>query len=470
MTCDGGNNENCYGLPMMDLMESSAGIRRSLNDYLLSIKKLDPLPKQRAETERYKRRLIRTYGPRCGFDGKTYNLNELEAAHIIPLEVGADTNLQNLILLCRSCHKHYDRGYVSISAMSKIAEEWRSGFEYPILRCHWNEHPISTPNKSSLSWSVGHPRPPPPSSVWHIITQTSVMHRHCQFLKASKLITRTLAEEPLSHVARIYLMITRADLTRRRAAHGAVRLALDFLNAIVPADVPLRYRSFFYYELGYIHRLLGEHQRAAEFMRASAASVGHGALAVENYVSIASNEIASEIALNETLDRGHARYLENRLNEIKSIAMSSGSAPGYEEARICARLLVQVRLKAGDRTGTWEALQWFRTACYDQDITTGWEGAARQEFAQTAGLVHVIFPSSDDELCLGIGLLARAFMTRLGSRQRPEGIRDVGFGLAAGLRKQRQGPKMDKIAQALETALSRTVDGTSELWPWHADG
>jgi hypothetical protein len=50
-------------------------------------------------------------------------------------------------------------------------------------------------------------------------------------------------------------------------------------------------------------------------------------------------------------------------------------------------------------------------------------------------------------------------------RQRPEGIRDVGLGLAVGFRKSRLKLRM---ATALNELMERTMDGTSLLWPYRA--
>lgn len=78
------------------------------------------------------------------------------------------------------------------------------------------------------------------------------------------------------------------------------------------------------------------------------------------------------------------------------------------------------------------------------------------------------FPRDRVDLETGIALLARAFVTRTGLRQRPEGIRDAGFGLIEGCRKT-EGKLSRNTVDAIERIMNQTIDGTSVLWPWRAD-
>ena len=94
----------------------------------------------------------------------------------------------------------------------------------------------------------------------------------------------------------------------------------------------------------------------------------------------------------------------------------------------------------------------------------------RQSCRIATGLTRVLFPLDHYDLDNGIGLLSRAFMTRLGSRQRPEGIRDVVLGLIVGLRAKGLRTMEETCAvTVLEGLMNQTMDGTSILWPWRAD-
>ena len=79
-----------------------------------------------------------------------------------------------------------------------------------------------------------------------------------------------------------------------------------------------------------------------------------------------------------------------------------------------------------------------------------------------------MFPRDDADLDIGISLLARAFVTRLGPRQRPEGIRDVGFAFVKANRKTNKKLPKDMI-DLIERLMKQTMDGTSYLWPYKAD-
>jgi hypothetical protein len=289
-----------------------------------------------------------------------------------------------------------------------------------------------------------------------------------KYVKATKLINERLDEERTTGAGLIYLLIKRAELTRRRSAHGMVQRALDFLKDINPKSVPPKFRPVFFYELGYVHRLLGKHADAAPFMRSSVEAsrkLGKGSLPGLDYVAALDNEIFCEMASLHKLTNRQVEEFEGRVNELKAIAVKHGGYWGGRWASNCAASALQVRIKAADSAGSWEALSHVRKAYFDWDLSKGWDAAARQSMSQLEGLVKVLFPRTDADLDSGTGLLARSFLSRLGHRQRPEGIRDVGFGLAKGLRKK--GARDIKCtAELLESLMSRTVDGTSVLWPW----
>ncbi len=76
---------------MTDHIESPTVIKRCLGEHLAVIKRLDPLSKHRADTGRFRHTLLRAHGPRCGYHLEELTPEQLETAHIIPLEIGGQS-------------------------------------------------------------------------------------------------------------------------------------------------------------------------------------------------------------------------------------------------------------------------------------------------------------------------------------------------------------------------------------------
>ncbi len=109
------------------LIESASMIRKALEAHLLAIRSLDPLPKERRQTQGIRSSLLQKIGANCCLCLANVDLKYIEAAHIVPLQLGAKTTESNLVLLCSTCHKMYDSGYMSIAAMNDIHAEWLAG-------------------------------------------------------------------------------------------------------------------------------------------------------------------------------------------------------------------------------------------------------------------------------------------------------------------------------------------------------
>lgn len=435
-------------------IESTTEIRNSLSDYLAIIAQLDPLPRERNLTRAVKWKLQGRYGSACGYCGKRA---ELDAAHIIPLEIGARTNEDNIILLCKPCHKYYDCGHLSINAMSKVAEEWRRGI---------------SPQKTRKPLSSVHPPKPsitlPPDSLRTTFDAVLQMQRERKFVKAIRAVVRELDNNNLTETERIYLQIKRAELFRRRSAKEVVHQALQYLLEINPQRISAKYLPVYYYELNYVHRLMGNHNEAARVVRRSAeASLAYsGGRPQVDYVAASANELLCNMATIEKLSKNQVRDFERRLIELKIVSDKCGEYWGGRWALNCTAHTLQVRIKAHDVKGSWELLDELRNLYFDSDVTNGWDSGGYHTISLLEGLIHVLFPKSAQDVDTGIGMLARSFMTRLGPRQRPEGIRDSGFGLAIGMRKTKDN-SLVHLSIHLENLMQQTVDGTSVLWPWH---
>jgi len=108
------------------LIESASKLRKALGEHLPIIRSLDALPEERRKTQKFRSTLLDKFGATCCLCLRNTGAADIEAAHIVPLQLGAKTTESNLVLLCSACHGMYDAGYLSIAAMSDIHAVWRA--------------------------------------------------------------------------------------------------------------------------------------------------------------------------------------------------------------------------------------------------------------------------------------------------------------------------------------------------------
>jgi hypothetical protein len=433
------------------LIESSKALRKYLGDHLSKIKRLDPLPSERQLTAKFRKVLVKKHGKRCGYCGRR---GKVEAAHIVPLEIGAKTK-NNLILLCKPCHKAYDNGAVSIKSMKKVAGRWRNG---SVGRRQMLVVPVPPNPTVEL----------PPSGVRRFLKIILQLQSDCKYEMALDEVDQKLTDSQITRSTRVYLEIKRAELTRRKAAKGVVKQALRLLDKIDVSRVPRKYQPVFYYEFAYIHRLLGLHDEALKLLRCGSAALSKQSKKQRSQVAKVAggvNEILCQVAKKDKMTKKEAKNFESKLRRLEKASKREGGYWGGRWMLNCAAHTLQIRLKAKDRRGSWKALKRLRNMYLNSDIKKGWDIAGRQTLSQLEGLVRVLFPNDKDDLDVGVGLLARSVVTRLGNRQRPEGIRDTGLGLEIGLRKRKKRGFL-RTAGKLKNLMSQTLDGTSVLWPY----
>jgi hypothetical protein len=441
---------------MLAPIESSTDLILALGSHLAAIRNLDPLARSREETRKYRRRLLRAYGQRCGYCLRAYSPDNLEIAHIIPLEIGGLTTEDNLIVLCKSCHGSFDSGKCSIKLMTTIAAAWRE--EVPLSG---QRPPLEMNQMTAASIHAGGLS----GNVLDEVTRLQPMRR---YVKAINLINNRLLEKATTPDSSIFLMIKRAELTRRRAARGAVGRAFAMLKEIETAALGSEARALFLYEFGYVNCLLGLHAKGSELMRQSAEAALRqtGAESVE-YVAARVMEITCNIAVIDRLDENQASIFEGQFDDLRKTCLSSNSYWSGRWSLNCQCNMLQVRVKVNDSISSWTRLEQLRDLYFDCDVSNGWDVAARQRATQLEGVVRVLFCRNHNDLSSGVGLLARAFMTRLGRRQRLEGIRDVGLTLSTGLRALGDSRTIH-LPDMLEALMLRTMDGTSFVSPWRA--
>lgn len=442
---------------MADPIDSSYMLRSRLGHHLTTMKNLDPLVKQRNKTRVLRRQLLRKYGKACAYCGRR---RKVDTAHIEPLEIGGPTTAENLILLCTPCHKEYDNGAASIKEMLAVADRWKRRGPPAPSRAGLR---VAVPPEPTMTRS--------PASVSRVLSEVLVLQMERKYRKAVKTINGELAHSSSADAGRLYLMIKRAELMRRRSGRGTVKQALQYIEEIKPAEVPHQYLLVFYYEYGYIHRLMGHHVEAARLMKLSADASQKqtkDSILPIDFVAASANELLCLMADKESLTAKDAKTFERSFNELEVLSRKHGGYWGGRWAVNCATHKLQVQLKSGNKKASWRTLKALRECYFSLDVHTGWDAGGRQSVSQLEGLTRVLFSRSNEDLETGIGLLARSFLSRLGPRQRPEGVRDAGFGLSRGLRKK-GGATCTKTSLVLENLMNQTMDGTSVIWPWKAE-
>ena len=159
---------------LMTFYTSGRALRAALGESVIEcIRKLDPLPEERRKTRILRSMLLRQFGDCCGYCGAP---GPVEAAHVVPLEIGAETTPDNIILLCKLCHGRYDSGHVSIRAMQRCADKWRSG-----IPCNSSPIPLQISPSPSIT--------PPPTRLAPVLSVVLATAERAQIPKGNKDLT-----------------------------------------------------------------------------------------------------------------------------------------------------------------------------------------------------------------------------------------------------------------------------------------
>ena len=437
---------------MWQIIQTSYEVKKALGSHLEYLRKIDPLKAERDKTIALKKKLIKQFGSKCAYcNGE----GSVDAAHIIPLEIGAKTAEDNMILLCKDCHKAYDSGHMSIRKMQVFARDFKLGKVSSLgEKIAVQEKPQGSITKA-------------PASLSPLFDDLLDMQKSNKFAKAVRLVKKELKRTDLSNEEKVYLTIKLGELTRRRAARGVLEESLRYLESIDEGKVPKSCKPVYYYEIGYANRLLGNHKKALNIylkgINATPTDSGADNVAAEV------NKILCEMAVSDKLTPKQERTLTKRLNDLKVKCQKAGGYWGERWELNCIAHNLQVSIKARNEKASWKKFKTYQESYFSSELSKGWDAGSKQSYSLLKGLVFVLFPRNEEDFEMGISLLARTFLARLGYRQRFEGIRDAGMGLAVGLDKK-GGQRNVKVAKVLNYLMSRTIDGTSYIWPWRGEG
>ncbi|MGA1842683.1 MAG: HNH endonuclease signature motif containing protein [bacterium] len=434
-----------------ELIETSSQLRNVLGKHMDIIKQLDPLPSEREKTKKFRKELIKSFGKFCAICNSDH---WIDTHHIVPLEIGGETEIENLILLCKKHHTLCHSGYLSINSIKEISSEWRKG--------HKDFTNIVSDNRNVSS------KPTimiPPAGIKNTLDQVLVLQRERKLKKASELLVRKLNNSIISEPERNYLFIKLAEINRRRDMQGSLKKAFFWINNVDLNSLPKKFFPVYAYESFYMYRLAGFHEKALNIANSSAESlkVSEDRLRPLEYVAAVTNKILCKLAKYDEPTPSQVEYFINNINELKEIAQKHGEYWGGRWAINCAAHRLQIYVKAKESKKSLVELEKLTNLYHDCDIRTGWDSGNLQSFSLLKGLTSVLFLNDRDEIKKGVELLARSFCARQRRSQRFEGIRDIGFGISIGFRKLGQHLE---TAEILSKVMSRSIDGTSYIWPW----
>lgn len=425
-----------------DLRLNSQIIKKALNSTYNRFEEFDPKSTERKKTNPIKKEIIKKSGKICAICGKR---KKIVAAHIEPLEAGGESTEKNIILLCSDsinslapgCHELFDDGLTSIKQIEKLKNR-NSPCKSETIRKQmmvlWEKRKIEKRAEDSVRQRIS-------KRHWKIALN---------LLREKKIQTQNKNN--------FSIILKEAEINRRRTAREGLHQARKLLNFNKESfkSIPKKLYSRFYYELGYVHLLCGEHDLAAEKFELS-----------EKYSSNPSEKNAAFwLWLNaEIVSRGNqARWdivekkiyeIDRNKNQNDSIFSKRIYANGlFNRVRI---FLTQKKFKeAKDKLD--EALEHWKNI----DIESGWEKSSFSTILSIRGQVLLSLDDTKLGAETALKFFSRCIVIMLAGKQVPEGIRDVLFPAAKCLRIM----EYNKDADHVEIIASRILDGASFTFPY----
>ncbi len=442
-------------------LRSMNAVRDQLGGHYTRIKEdLDPRSRERAKDAALKSTLRTECGAACAIEDACHPSGRvtapLELAHLVPVHSGGRTEQCNVLLLCKDCHRNwFEKGCVSVENMRRIAQHQKQGRRSP--------RPAGKKQRSTLSPTITQP----PQEVAEDIDGIKELARIGHNRKATSRIDALLNRKRWSETTKSYLLIQKAGYSRCRSAYDGLVTARNILIGLPTETIRNEDLAHYYYEHGYVLRLLGEHQLAAKSMKRSATLSECNPLAK---VPAQVNQLLSLLANTENPTASDIAKWQSLLAQSREIAERYPGPHGGGWIFNCAFHQVQIHLKLGNGEDASQALKHAEKLYWSSDVTTGWFASSGPLLASLKGLLRVLHPRATPEakdVERGVGLLARAFVARNLNGVRPELIRDIGYGLAIGLRKTGNHKDVE-TARVLQDTMDCLQDGTSVVWPWRA--
>ena len=434
-----------------NLIFTSHQLKKELGDSLLTIKKIDHYKEERRKTARLKNKLIKIHFRQCAWCGAS---SKIEAAHIVPLELGGKTTEENLILLCQKDHRRYDSGLMSIQKMMEIKALWDQKSNIDKQHYHFEEEEKVERNPITVKED---------QCVNDLMQQVTTKSAKKHYRSAIRDIKAFLKKGNINRREATYLSIKIAELNRRRNSIHSLKDSHRLIYAINPQHVDTQYAATYEYEKMYINRLLGNHQTALSIVTDSLKNINKSsAPSLKELIPASVNKLNCELALANQNDKDQGKYFVEIISEFEKMSDAVKDYWGQGWRINCIAHKLQVLLKF-DMDACSEQWQFLKSTYLNLDITNGWASSLVPSIALFEALTKLKNAQTDKDYEAALIMFARSFNARINPTQRLEGIRDAGFGIARCLEKlNRETP----LRKQLVEIMNRTVDGTSYIWPY----
>jgi hypothetical protein len=444
---------------MLQLIESTFGVRQALGPILGLIQKLSDLDGERRQTRRLREVLLNKYPRYCAACGAYFSQSEeAQAAHIVALEEGGVTTEDNLVLLCKDCHALYDGGRASIAEMSHAAECWRSESLAPLrpqMECRNLFCPSESfrPSRTRLL-----------DSVYHLVHRNETRNalRHVK-------LCRTKGLPAPDHVLSIIL---EAQIQRRRCARGSLEKARGVLTTMEISNVPAEHLPLYFYEQGYISQLLGLHTESICFFEQS----GRASEALNDRFTPFEVTVARTCLYGvETIVLPHQKVPRDtqRKRSAEFDALQKGAAKFDEPfaGRWALNILAwkwRYYFKCNDHDSASNVLAQYFLLHRSRDFTTGYTRGSSTGLCSMRALMNGAHLGSENGDC--VRLVCRSLVSMLSYRVPPEGVRDLLLTLERAI----SGPNLriltdrEAVISHIRRVRSCVRDGSSFLDPYRA--
>ena len=473
------------------LLESPSAIRKELGKEIMELIDAFSLHQARRRgTAREKRRLLRIYGnPRCASCGRLATSRarcsaptENQAAHILALSEGGDTDDGNLVLLCahgshrrekcdaclrgswcgdKGCHLLFDEGYASVSEVRALAENWRRGksvgFRETLLERSREMYSQNAPLNAPGAFGDFH----------------KYVYQKAYWKKAIGELRRA-RKDGLSKLDHAQSYLHEASTERRRGKQRSLDRSLKILGRFERGHLPPEKVASYLYELGYVQQLQGLHAQSLS--------------TYERVLKLA--------AADSGPDSFPAVSARNRVMAVKTILLKPRAVTARGFAQVLREFETLVkraeRLKPPVRSGNWmfnvlgwrtryaikcgrigdarESFRRLRELRDSQHAGTGYSRTSSTTVLRLDAMVLAMTRGSQDRVHDQVRRAATVVRSCLRGHHRPEGIRDDLLTLERGWKRLREGAAFPyrERAEVVAGVRRRILDGSSFLDPYRA--
>jgi len=443
--------------------ENTTEIRKALGPAMDTIRNFSGLSRERRETSRIRRTLLRRHSRHCAVCGKFIGgVREAEAAHILALEEGGETVEENLILLCQRCHSSYDKGRASVFEMRGARLAWIGGaFSLDLERLMDARDKVRDGQPPLFR-----PSPNIPQEIYDFL------HIH-QFVNAIKAARKLANDMSKPEDDRLLGRIMEANIERRRSGRGTLARAEQILAQLDPGRLHRERLPLFHYERGYLLQMLGDHSAStAEFEKSGSTAAGLADQHTSLEVLTARLRILAVETIGAPWRQLDSEIVADRLASfdllLKDLAIFDQPFAGRWMHNILGWKW-RYAFKCGDDSMANRAFAEYEHYRDRQTVATGYTRDSGSRVCGFHAMMILRLSESPESTSRAMRLVCRALASLLSYRIRPEGIRDYLLTFETALRRLDNPQKRWGETIAGVGAVRKSIlDGSSFLDPYRA--